>query len=243
MEELLSVESLWQQFGKAKSKKKRLELRNQLAEFYIPLVQRAAKRFCKRLPYEITYDDLFAAGFIGLLTSIPRFRPGTGATPGTFFCRRIWGAMGDYLRDQDHLSRTSRGRFTQVRKLHRQIGREPTDGEISTALRVPQDQARMYRRAPRNQSLYQENAGGFSLLCELRSRQDKSTEFREQIEDLLKSCTERERNILRLYYLERLNMGQVAELLGTSASRVSQLHTEAMEKLRSRHSPKRKWAC
>lgn len=238
----MDIAAIWKAYARAKGKRK-LRLRNELAEHYAGTVRAAARRFAKRTPQFIEEDELYSAASAELLLAIPRFDPGRGVLPRTFFARRISGAMSDYCRELDRVSRTFRGRINKVAALRDALHREPTDQEIATELEVPESTAGDYRRAPRQHSLDREiDYHGLKLADQIPAPDDNAGELREAMVDALKSCSRTDRLIITLYHLEGWKMRAIGKHLGISESRVSQRHAEIMGRLRRAHAPTRKWA-
>ncbi len=213
---------------------------------YLPMVRRQALALQVRLPSSIELDDLIQAGTVGLLEAMGRFNSGQGASFATFANQRIRGAMLDELRSRDWLPRSvrrsARAVDETVRRLEQQLGRSPEETEIAAALDMPLPE---YRRL-----LNDTNSGQLLPFEELmaeggESRLENRTlespfsrlmdqEKRQQLIQAIEALPEREKLLMALYYQEELNLKEIGAVLGVSESRVCQLHSQAVSRLRAK---------
>lgn len=217
----------------------------------MPLVRRVALQLRCHLPAHVEMDDLVSEGAIGLIDAVRKFDPARGVSIETYARHRIRGAILDSLRDQDHASRDMRRRIKKIESacqdLEGQLGRPAGDGEMAEAMGL--SLARWYERVAELQRLGFEGAGSImSKQIHKRVREEDLPAcpdgdsfalcYRREQRDLLSSAlgylTERERTIIIFYYKDALTMKQIGNRLGIDESRVSQLHTGAMIRLRSR---------
>ncbi|MCQ4347256.1 RNA polymerase sigma factor FliA [Pseudomonas stutzeri] len=215
-----------------------------LFDEHLPLVRRQALNLQVRLPASVELDDLLQAGMIGLLDAVNRYDAGQGASFATFASQRIRGAMLDELRSRDWVPRSvrrnTRALDETIRRLEQRLGRPPEDREIAAALGVGLEEYR--------QLLMDANGSQLVALDELPDEEGDSlcgephaTPLAELLEgrrraDLVKAIErlpERERLLLALYYQEDLNLKEIGAVLGVSESRVCQLHSQAVARLRS----------
>ena len=216
---------------------------------YAPLVKRIAYHLMARLPASVQVEDIIQNGMLGLLDAAGRFEDGLGAEFETYAAQRIRGAMLDGLRENDWLPRGLRRDMrrieTAVRSLEQAHGRPPNEGELAQALDMSlADYQKMLQEARGHQLVYLEDLGDradddFLERNIASSRpdplvalldQDMRTTLVRAIEDL----PEREKLMMGLYYEEELNLREIGEVLGVSESRVCQVHTQAIARLRSR---------
>lgn len=218
---------------------------NELLTQYMPLVRRQALTLQVRLPASIELDDLIQAGMVGLLEALGRFDATQGATFATFASQRIRGAMMDELRTRDWLPRSvrrsARAVDRAVRQLEQQLGRAPEEHEIAHHLEMPLgDYQQLLNDTNSGQLLpfeelvaegsepvsYEPNNSPFEQLLDGQQRQT--------LIDAIEALPEREKLLMALYYQEELNLKEVGAVLGVTESRVSQLHSQAVSRLRAR---------
>ncbi len=224
------------------------EDRDALVERHGPLVSRIAHHLKGRLPDTVELDDLVQAGLIGLLEAAQNYQPGHGANFETFAGIRIRGAMLDEVRRNDWVPRSvyrkSRELSSAIAEIEGRTGREAKPEEIAAQLGVPlEDYYHMLQDVRCARVLSVEELGSdddSSLLDQIPSSQGgggdalQKLETREQLGELVASLPEREALVLSLYYDEELNLKEIGEVLSVSESRVSQLHSQAMRRLRAR---------
>jgi RNA polymerase sigma factor for flagellar operon FliA len=211
---------------------------------HLPLVRRQALNLQVRLPASVELDDLIQAGMIGLLDAVNRYDAGQGASFATFASQRIRGAMLDELRSRDWVPRSVRRNARMldeaIRRLEQQLGRPPEEREIAAALEVSLEEFRHL--------LMDANGSQLVALDELPEEESDNlsaaahaTPLAELLEgrrraDLVKAIDrlpEREKLLLGLYYQEDLNLKEIGAVLGVSESRVCQLHSQAVVRLRA----------
>lgn len=243
------VARLWVEFKKTADQ----QLRNRLMERYLPLVRHQAERIYARLPSEVEYDDLVSAGVFGLMDAIDAFDLSRGVKFETYCIQRIRGAIFDELRNMDWVPRLVRNRLHKLDRasteLHFTLGRRPTDAELAERLEMAwPDYAKLRREATAAVQVslsrkYEENDSQRDL-CEIDVLVDRrgrdplaETQKRDLKEFMSRGLTRAERLILILYYYEELTMKEIGATLALSESRVSQLHSTVMGRLRSRLAP------
>lgn len=218
-----------------------------LIEQYLPMVRRQALALQVRLPASIDLDDLIQAGVLGLLDSLGRFDSNAGATFATFASQRVRGAMIDELRSRDWLPRSvrrnARAMDSSVRKLEQQLGRPPTEPEIAQDMGMGLDDYR--------QLLSDTNSGYLLPFEELVSEGSEpeagddsgstkpfeallDTQQRARLVEAIEQLPEREKLLMGLYYQEELNLKEIGVVLGVTESRVCQLHSQAIGRLRAK---------
>ena len=238
----------------AYTKEKTPEVKAKLIEAYFPLVRYIAERLSSTLPASVEVDDLTSMGTFGLIEAIDRFDVSRGFQFKTYCTSRIRGAILDSLRTNDWVPRLVRLRVNLVdktlRRLHADLGREPTAVEMADALGMSQDGYRLLRdeASPISMlSLTDEAADdpeGGSRMIDL-VRDEKSIDPREEqqkrdVQDLLfKHLSEKEKTIIAMYYYEGLSMREIANMLRLTESRICQIHAKVMKRLKDLHMPKR----
>ncbi|MBE0403417.1 RNA polymerase sigma factor FliA [Halomonas citrativorans] len=212
---------------------------------YMPLVRRHALTLQVRLPASIELDDLIQAGTVGLLEALGRFDAAHGASFATFASQRIRGAMVDELRTRDWLPRSvrraARAVDDAVRRLEQQLGRSPEESEIALALEMPLgDYQQLLNDTNSGQLLPFEELvadGGEPVSFDVSNLPFEKLLDEQQRQTLIaaiEALPEREKLLMALYYQEELNLKEVGAVLGVTESRVSQLHSQAISRLRAR---------
>jgi RNA polymerase sigma factor FliA len=218
---------------------------SELLTQYMPLVRRQALTLQVRLPASIELDDLIQAGMVGLLEALGRFDATQGATFATFASQRIRGAMMDELRTRDWLPRSvrrsARAVDSAVRHLEQQLGRAPEENEIAHYLEMPLGEYQQLLNDTNSGQLlpFEELVaeGGEPINNELGNspfEQLLDGQQRQTLIDAIEALPEREKLLMALYYQEELNLKEVGAVLGVTESRVSQLHSQAVSRLRAR---------
>ena len=225
--------------------------RNALIRQYVPLVQRLAHHMIAKLPPNVELDDLIQVGMIGLADAMTRFDAGQNVQFETFATQRIRGAMLDELREGDWLSRGSRKSQKQIeRAVHRlehKLGRSPVESEIAKELDMPlAEYQSLLGRVRGTQLVYLEDMNGGSEDNEGfldRHAADpesdpmsvlKDQRLRQALIAAIEGLPERERFIMGMYYEQDMNLKEIAAVLGITESRVCQLHSQSIARLRAK---------
>lgn len=226
------------------------KLRDQLIMDYAPLIRFVAQRIAARLPSNIDIDDLISAGVIGLMDAIDKYDPSRDNKFKTYAEFRIRGAILDELRSQDWVPRSVRDKAKRIERtyaeLEQRYGRAVSDAEVSDALGMSLEV--YYEMVSKvkgvtllsidelsgpsqheRKSLLEclENIGSKNPFMHLKSKGVREILMRN-IEDL----PEKQKLVLSLYYYEDLNLKEIGRILDVTESRVSQLHTQAVNRLR-----------
>jgi len=222
--------------------------KNSLLTEHMPLVKRLAHQMKAKLPPSVEVDDLVQAGMMGLLDAINRYEENHGAQFETYAVLRIRGAMLDELRSSDWMPRSTRANMRKVEQamatLQQQLGRPPSESEVAKSLRLSlADYQELLGDSGGHQLVYyedfHEDDGNENFLDRyavddddpLRSLLD--TDFRQAVIDAIDALPPREKMLMGLYYEEELNLKEIGAVMGVSESRVSQLHTQAVARLRT----------
>lgn len=242
-----AIEPLWKQYLKSRS----IALRNRIVVHYSPLVQTHAARLSRKLPAQVSFDEICSAAFDGLIEAVEAYDPERKAKFETFCQQRISGAVMDWLRSLDPQSRTVRT-FEKKRMLVREaMGSEadfsPSQTDVAKRLDMSIDR---YDHLSRLSQLGKEvhfsamepaqerRAQGGSHPWDLRDTRSEDPAIRvsRQIlaEYLTSGLAREERLVLMLYYFEEMTMAEIGSVLNLSESRVSQIHKEILQRLRAR---------
>ena len=222
--------------------------KDHLLTAHMPLVKRLAHHMKAKLPPSVEVDDLVQAGMIGLLDAINRYEETQGAQFETYAVLRIRGAMLDELRNSDWLPRSMRQNMRKIEAamstLQQKLGHPPSESEVAKLLKLSlADYQDMLGDGGGHQLLYYEDfhdtEGNDSFLDRyavddadpLRSLLDG--DFRQAVIDAIDALPPREKMLMGLYYEEELNLKEIGAVMGVSESRVSQLHTQAVARLRA----------
>jgi len=229
-------------------------IRDRLIVTYAPLVKYVAGRLGSGLPAHVDDEDLVSYGLLGLIGAIERYDPERDVKFETYAIARIRGAIIDELRALDWVPRSVRSRARDIERaiaeLEAKLARVPTDEEIATKLGLTTEEL--------DESLSEIGRSSIAALDELWTISGSSgdqvalidtiedpeapdpqgslsqTELREAIADAIARLPEREKLVVTLYYYEELTLREIGEVLGVTESRVSQLHTKAILRLKAR---------
>jgi RNA polymerase sigma factor for flagellar operon FliA len=223
-----------------------------LIKEYAPLIRFIAQKIAVRLPSNIELDDLISAGVIGLMDAIDKYDPSRDNKFKTYAEFRVRGAILDELRAQDWVPRSIRDKAKLLDKtlvhLEADLGRTATDEEVSTALNISVDEFHDLVNQVRPISLLSiddaqtfSNTDKKSILNLLEGSKTNSPynqlnlkTVKEFVAKGIEELPERQRLVLSLYYYEDLNLKEIGQVLKVTESRVSQLHAQAVQRLRAR---------
>nr|WP_297347830.1 RNA polymerase sigma factor FliA [uncultured Glaciecola sp.] len=221
--------------------------KNQLVERHAPLVKRIAHHLVARLPASVLVDDLIQAGMIGLLEAAKNFDGSKGASFETFAGIRIRGSMLDEIRKGDWTPRSvhknSRAITQAISQVEKATGRDARDIDVAERLQVSvQEYHTMLNEVNAGKLVGIEDLGVSEdvLTTDATKGQDSPFEsmlqgsFQKALAQAITTLPEREAIVLSLYYDEELNLREIGEVLDVSESRVSQIHSQAMLKLKSK---------
>ena len=238
---------LWEEYARTKSP----EVREKIILEYAPLVKVVAGRLSMYLGYNVEYEDLVSYGIFGLIDAIDKFDFLKDVKFETYASLRIRGSILDQIRKMDWIPRTIRQKQKKIdaviREIETRYGRSATDEEISAGLGISgeeyldwQSQMKITNVVSLNEFLEQ----GSEVPNE--SAQSRSSQFdspeavleREEIKKMLMESlellTEKERKVIVFHYYEDLTLKEISNILGVSESRISQLHTRALQKMRGK---------
>src|SRR5262245_37412799 len=227
--------------------------RDELIIQYAPWVRFMALRMAAKLPSHIQAEDLISAGIIGLIDALDKFNPAREVQFKTYAQIRIQGAMKDELRALDWASRSIRQKVKRLEHayaaLEQELGRPPSSEEVANSLGIEMDEFEEMLDDVKGTSLVSLEELGQApasedksdLLEALLTRQDQDPLEVLNLQDLKKALTlaigelpEKERLVLSLYYFEELTMKEVGKVLNLTESRISQLHTQTVLRLRGK---------
>ena len=236
---------LWDSYAKLKSP----EIREKLILEYAPLVKLVAGRLSMYLGYNVEYDDLVSYGIFGLIDAIDKFDNMKAVKFETYASLRIRGAILDQIRKMDWIPRSLRQKQKQLdavyQKIEAKTGRMATEEEVAQALGLTMDElANMQAQAQVGSLLSLDECmeNGEPHLEDAETSEDyvqperimERRELKEILTRTLKELTEKEQKVIFLYYFEELTLKEISAVLEVTESRISQLHTRALQKMRTK---------
>ncbi|POR01136.1 RNA polymerase subunit sigma-70 [Alkalispirochaeta sphaeroplastigenens] len=242
-------EDLWKAYRKTKDD----AIRNRLVKQYLPLVKYVAGKLAVGMPQNVEFDDLVSYGVIGLFDAISKFDPGKHVKFKTYAVTRVRGAIFDQLRQLDWVPRSVRQKTREleetIRRLESQLGRAATDQEISRELGItPKEFEKIMLKISGTTVLSLNDvwyAGDdhdrMTIGDSIESPQGRNPdavvekmEIKRVIVEAIQELPDKEKKVLVLYYYEDLTLKEIGAVLGVTESRISQLHTKAILRLRGR---------
>jgi len=241
------IDELWRQFASSRVR----SLRDRLLLHYAPLVKYVAGKVGTGLPTHIDTGDLVGSGIFGLVDAIEKFDPERGWKFETYAMQRIRGAILDDLRSQDWVPRVVRSRARDVERAIERLGarlnRTPSDVELAGELEITVEELRELYGQLRLTSVValeeligpgRESGSVVDALPDDDAPDPVSVlvdrDNRRQLADAIAQLNERDRIVVSLYYFESLTLAEIGKVLGVTESRVSQLHTRAVLRLRAK---------
>jgi RNA polymerase sigma factor for flagellar operon FliA len=244
---MVTAKELWNDFAQEKQS----DLREKLILQYTPLVRYVIERLAINFPVVLDNDDVYNCGVIGLIHAVDRFDPMRGVKFETYAISRIKGSIIDELRNLDPVPRSTRKLSKQIEQayaeLHEELNRPATEAEVAARLGIDVEtlSALSVQLACTTISLdsaFDSDDGGDSVPI-AETIEDKTSpnpaqwlerrELAQQLADILGQLPERERLVLALYYYEELTLREISKVMEVSESRVCQLHTQAIMRLRA----------
>ena len=235
---------LWEEYSKTRQS----DIREKLILEYAPLVKLVAGRLSMYLGYNVEYDDLVSYGIFGLIDAIDKFDMTKEVKFETYASLRIRGAILDQIRKMDWIPRTIRQKQRQIdtamKEIEQKTGRQATDAEIASYLGISEDEYFDWQNQLKadnvislNEYVEQgsdipadKNGSGF----ETPESVIEKDEMKQMLIDALELLTEKEKKVILLYYYEELTLKEISNVLEVSESRISQLHTKALQKMKTK---------
>ncbi|HDT5867011.1 RNA polymerase sigma factor FliA [Enterobacter roggenkampii] len=223
--------------------------KHSLWQRYVPLVRHEALRLQVRLPASVELDDLLQAGGIGLLNAVDRYDALQGTAFTTYAVQCIRGAMLDELRSRDWVPRSVRRNAREVAhamgQLEQELGRNATETEVADRLGIAVEEYRQMLLDTNNSQLFsydewrEEHGDSIELVTDEHQQENPlhhlmEGNLRQRVMEAIEALPEREQLVLTLYYQEELNLKEIGAVLEVGESRVSQLHSQAIKRLRTK---------
>lgn len=236
---------LWENYSKSRNQ----DIREKLILEYAPLVKIIAGRLSMYLGYNVEYEDLVSYGIFGLIDAIDKFDYGKGIKFETYASLRIRGSILDQIRKMDWIPRSFRQKQkrleTAMSELETELGRVPTDEELAEKLEISVDELCSWEGQSMSSTMMSldecmDQGVELKETAVVNSRFDTPEQVVEQEEmkrilaETLETLTDKEKKVILLYYYEELTLKEISLVMEVSESRVSQLHTKGLQKLRQR---------
>ncbi len=246
MAKRLFVDELWDDYFDTQKP----QARDKLLLKYLPLVKYVAGKMMATLPSSVDYDDLVSAGVIGLIGALERFDPNIGVKFETFVLPRIRGAILDELRKMDWAPRSLRAKARRLERtiaeLERELGRAVSDQEVAQRLRMNTDDFVTLLREVNSTGLVsldgndgEDSEHSNSMydvvenpLADNPFKNIEKEEVKKLLIDTIEKLPEQEKIVMALYYYEELTLREIGQVLHITESRVSQIHSKAIETMR-----------
>lgn len=241
----LEVNRLWEEY----TKKKTPEVREKIIINYAPLVKIVAGRLSMYLGYNVEYEDLVSYGIFGLIDAIDKFDYSKGIKFETYASLRIRGSILDQIRKMDWIPRTLRQKQKKMdnalARIEQQTGRSATERELALEMGITEEELLNIKGQTHitniislddfvengsEKEVVQEKSSVFATPEEVVER----NELKEMLKKSLDTLTEKERKVILLYYYEELTLKEISKVMEVSESRISQLHTKALQKMKEK---------
>lgn len=238
-------QKLWEEY----SKRKTPELQEKILIEYAGLVKLVAGRLSMYLGYNVEYDDLVGYGTFGLIDAVDKFDYSKGVKFETYASLRIRGAILDQIRKMDWIPRSIRQKQRKIdlayQNLEQKYGRMASDEEIATELDISVDELENWQNQTKVTNIisldeFMEQGTESKVEQSLTADYDQPDRIleKQELKDLLvktlETLTEKEKKVIILYYYEELTLKEISRILEVSESRISQLHTKALQKMKVR---------
>lgn len=241
-------DKLWESYQKNPSS----ELREQIILEYVPLVKVVAGRLSMYLGYNVEYDDLVGYGIFGLIDAIDKYDANKDVKFETYASLRIRGSILDHIRKMDWIPRTVRQKQKKldeaVKRIEMRTGKNASEEEIAQEMGISEDELIVWQSQLKITNIVSLNEyveQGMEPTMDARGNSHfiqpedavAEEELKKVLEESLQVLTEKERKVITLYYYEDLTLKEISNVLEVSESRISQLHTKALMKMKKTMGP------
>jgi len=242
-------EELWKEYKETRNP----EIRESFIKQYAPLVKYVAGRVAVGMPQNVEFDDLVGYGVFGLIDAIDKFDPDKHVKFKTYAVTRIRGSIFDELRSMDWVPRSVRQKAKEIeatiQNLESILGRTPSDMEIASEMKMNMEEYNKYVYKISGTSILSLNDVWYtgddndkvSIVESIESPASlqpdvivEKEEIKRVIKESIQELPEKQKHVLVLYYYEKLNLKEIGKILGVTESRISQMHTSAILKLRAK---------
>ncbi|GHV43445.1 RNA polymerase sigma factor [Clostridia bacterium] len=243
----IDIDAVWENFDKGRD----ADSKEKLIMYYSYLVKYVAGRLSVHIGQHVEYDDMLSYGIFGLIDAVDKFNLAKGAKFETYASLRIRGSIIDSIRKLDWVPRTLRQKNKQLEgayaELESVLGREPTEAEISEKLQIPIKEVQDLIKKSSIVSLislddyldqnYETAFAGVNSVRDDENGPERMFEIKETkrlLAEAIDKMSEKEKRVVTLYYYEDLTLKEISVIMGVSESRVSQIHSKALLKLRAK---------
>ncbi|MDR1665058.1 MAG: FliA/WhiG family RNA polymerase sigma factor [Clostridiales bacterium] len=240
-----NMDKVWKAYCASRSP----ALKEKLILEYAPLVKYVAGRLVLNIGQHVEYDDLISYGIFGLIDAIDKFDPEKGVKFETYASLRIKGSIIDSIRKLDWVPRTLRQRNKQFEQtytqLEEQLGREPTDQELAGKLSLSIEEVHEFIKKSLvlsvislddylDQNYESAFPGNLTAPVETPETHMDKQELHTTLTDAISKLSDKEKQVVTLYYFEELTLKEISLIMGVSESRISQIHSKAMMRLQAK---------
>ncbi len=240
-------EKLWESYQKSPTP----ALREQIILEYVSLVKVVAGRLSMYLGYNVEYDDLVGYGIFGLIDAIDKYDAKKDVKFETYASLRIRGSILDHIRKMDWIPRTVRQRQKKldeaVKRIEMRTGKNASDEELALEMGISEEELLVWQSQLKITNIVSLNEyveqgsepvmdakNNSHFIQPEETKEEKENELKKVLKDTLQFLTEKERKVIELYYYEELTLKEISKVLSVSESRISQLHTKALLKMRKK---------
>lgn len=238
-------EKLWESYQNSPTP----ALREQIILEYVPLVKVVAGRLSMYLGYNVEYDDLVGYGIFGLIDAIDKYDAKKDVKFETYASLRIRGSILDHIRKMDWIPRTVRQRQKKldeaVKRIEMRTGKNASDEELALEMGISEEELLVWQSQLKITNIVSLNEyveQGSEPVMDAKNNSHfiqpeekiEENELKKVLKDTLQFLTEKERKVIELYYYEELTLKEISKVLSVSESRISQLHTKALLKMRKK---------
>jgi RNA polymerase sigma factor for flagellar operon FliA len=240
--------ALWEKYSKTRA----ADIREKLIIEYVPLVKVVAGRLSMYLGHNVEYDDLVGYGVFGLIDAIDKFEVGKEVRFETYASLRIRGAILDQIRKMDWIPRTLRQKQKNIEAAIKEVesmtGKSATDEEIADQLQISVDELNDWQNQMKAMNVislneYVDTVGEPVMDASRNSHFEQphnvveKEELKKMLMESLSALTEKEKKVILLYFYDELTLKEISKVMEVSESRVSQLHTKALQKMKKKMGP------
>lgn len=243
MNENQDVEKLWKRYAEDRS----LENKNELVMHYLPQVKSIVLRLIPTYKAYSNFDDMLSCGILGLMDAIEKYDLKRDVKFEYYAAMRIKGEIIDSIRKQDWAPSSLRRKIKSISNAHgdleNRLCREPTDKEVADYLNIDEEELRStlsksqmfniihFEELVQNEAIWEQNIQSQGISIE---EEVEKNEMVSLLGDIIDNLPEKEKIVISLYYYEEMTLKEIASVLGVSESRVSQIHTKAVMKMRNK---------